>query len=87
MSPVNFGQPSAGTQVRCGTHRVPLVRAPREVLAERIATERGAEDALRMFPDLVPPSLPRTPTARKGYCPRCTAEVAAAALAFLQGET
>ncbi|MFG1871888.1 hypothetical protein [Micromonospora arborensis] len=71
----------AGALGRCRTHRRPLLAEQPADLAEQIATERLAADSGEPGP--LP--LPR-PSRRRGYCPDCVASLAAAAVAYLNGD-
>ncbi|MEV0898363.1 hypothetical protein [Actinoplanes sp. NPDC049802] len=91
MSPLAFGAAS-GSLGTCRTHGRPLVRRMRGDLAEQVATERAAEDSRRWLAEedgeqpaeSVP--IPRQSARRRGDCPKCLAEIGAAALAYLNGE-
>ncbi len=86
MSPLNFGQATPGMYGRCGRHRRDLVRRAPATLAEQAATERVAADARQYLggePAASP--IPRTSPRRRGDCPDCIAETAAAAVAYLNG--
>lgn len=88
MSPLNFGQPTPGAYGRCRKHGRDLVRRPRADLAEQIATERAAADAMQYLDPLSRGfgralALPRQSSRRRGDCPQCITETATAAVAYL----
>lgn len=85
MSPLALGS-TPGTLGRCSKHRRVLVRRKPASLAEQVATERAAEDARQYLggePAALP--VPRQSPRRRGDCPRCLDEIAAAAVAYLNG--
>ncbi|GAA4576896.1 hypothetical protein GCM10023176_49330 [Micromonospora coerulea] len=75
----------AGALGRCSTHRRPLLREPAGDLAEQIETDRLAAESRALLADDTAPVLPR-PSKRRGTCPDCTRTLAAAAVAYVNGD-
>lgn len=87
--PLNLGT-RPGTLGKCRRHNEILLPRKREDLAERIATEQAAEEsrarlAAEGLPMPADSAALRRARKKPGYCPKCVAEEAAAAVAYLHG--
>lgn len=88
MSPLLW-RDAPGTLGRCGKHRRDLVRRKPADLTEQMASERAAADAQRWLAEdggeADRPPIPTQSPRRRGDCPQCADEIAAAAVAYLNG--